>query len=155
MHVLIQELKNYHRDKASHLTSLLECVRWHTENDYSKESLQEIAERFGPFQRDAERAHHRNEELILRELRTTGAPIHRRVDEIGDDHLALDRITSAISSKLVLLAEAPEVVCGDILQFIRTYDDHAVGEESIFFPIADQYLAKPQWLRIEKEWDRL
>lgn len=155
MHLLIQELKHYHSDKAGHLSSLQQSVRWLIENDYPEESARELAERFRPFQRDAEKAHHHNEELILQELRTTGAPIHRRVDEICDDHLALDRITASISRKIERLPEAAETVCSDIDQFIRTYDDHATGEESIFFPISDQYLTKRHWLRIEKEWGRL
>ena len=154
MHFLIQELKQYHSDKASHLTKLQQTVQWFVENDYPKELAVELKERFQPFQGDAERVHHHNEELILRELRATEAPIHRRVDEIDADHLALDRIVAGISQKMQRLPDATDAVCNDVLHFIRNYDDHAAGEESIFFPIADQYLVDRHWLRIEKDWGR-
>ena len=91
MHGFIEELQQYHHDKASHLDALQKFCNVLTDSK-SECSKAELTELYAPFRSSEEQAHHRNEELILLHLRTTDAPIHRKVNEISDDHAAFDRI---------------------------------------------------------------
>jgi len=152
MHELIEDLKEYHSAKARHLFELEECINRHPDRGALGEYAETVQALFAPFQNTVEVAHHHNEEIILRELRLTSAPIHRRVDEISGDHQAFNRIVTGISAKLndesTIFAELQLT----IRRFVDIYKDHATGEETIFFPIADRYLQDSHWQRIEKDW---
>ena len=152
MHRLIEELKQYHSEKAHYLSELGKCVNSIIEDSYPKDSYRELQQLFQPFQHQAELLHHHNEELILRELRATSAPIHRRVEEISADHTELDRIVANIACEIENESMHYREVCANIHNFIRIYDDHASGEEAIFFPISEQYLEQRHWLKISRAW---
>lgn len=155
MHLFIDELRQYHADKAQHLSHLERCVREIVADKYPSDGARDLERLFTPFRSPAERVHHHKEELILRELRATGEPIHARVSDIADDHLALDRLVSGLSVQIEGLPDALEIVCADVLHFLRMYDDHANGEESIFFPLSEQILAQRHWANVEKDWEAL
>ena len=152
MHELIENLQEYHRQKARHLFELESCVNDLIEFGPSEGYAQTLRTLFEPFQNTTEVAHHHNEELILGELRNTSAPIHRRVDEIPTDHEAFNKIVVEIATQI----RDPEVGCAElcaiIKNFVLNYSDHADGEESIFFPIADKYLQSDHWSRIQQAW---
>lgn len=152
MHRLIVELQTYHRKKARHLFELETCISGLSENDSSDDYRDSLKVLFEPFQSATEIAHHHNEELILGELRRTSAPIHRRVEEISGDHDAFSRIVVEISTKLNDDSTSCAELCSTIRRFMEIYNDHAAGEESIFFPIADRYLQESHWQRIAKAW---
>lgn len=152
MHELIVELKEYHRAKARHLLDLEKGVGSVSENDSPDDYAKILKALFEPFLNTAEASHHRNEETILHELRKTSAPIHRRVDEISGDHRAFDRIIRDISRKLDDESVGCGELCASISNFVEIYKDHAAGEESIFFPIADKYLEASHWRTIKKAW---
>ena len=152
MHELIQELQLYHREKARNLFDLERCVESLLADRPSRKYAQTLRGLFEPFQNTAEIAHHHNEEIILLELRKTPAPIHRRVDEISADHRAFDKIIVEISTKMTDDSVGCAELCSTIQNFVATYNDHASGEENIFFPIADKFLEVSHWRRIEKAW---
>ena len=152
MHELIQELQQYHREKARNLFDLEKSVNNLLENGSSEEYGQTLQALFEPFQNIAEVAHHQNEEVILSELRKTSAPIHRRVDEISADHEAFDRKIVEISTKIIDHSVSCTELCSTIKSFVAIYKDHADGEENIFFPMADKYLTGSHWGRIKKAW---
>lgn len=148
MHALIEELRDYHRLKSRHLLQL----------DRAKADLA----RGGPrealvvplrlFQGPSEEAHHRNEELILAQVRVTDAPIHPRLAQLTGDH---DAFTGRVSALIRLVEEADvtlEQLRCSIEDFARHYDDHASGEENIFFPLADRTLSGSHWSAIERDW---
>ena len=152
MHELILQLQQYHREKARHLYELEKVVNEFLENGPAGDYAQALHVLFDPFQSTGAANHHHNEELILAELRQSSAPIHRRVDEIPADHLAFNKIAFTISSMLQDDSIGCAELCSTMQNFIRIYDDHASGEEAIFFPIADKYLEVAHWDSIWKAW---
>lgn len=152
MHELIEELQAFHRLKAQQLLALEKARNDLLRTPASHAARKQLAELLNPFQGPAESAHHRNEEAILRQLRTTDAPIHRRVDEISGDHSAFARI---IEDLVRLITDAQRPV-GEVRvridHFINQYGDHASNEELIFFPIADQHLTGSDWQQIKLIW---
>lgn len=152
MHELIVELQKYHRTKLRHLGVLERYVGGMSEDDSRSEHAARIKVLFEPFYDTAEGAHHRNEEAILLELRKTSAPLHRRVEEISGDHDAFTGIIARISAQLDCESVGCAELRASILNFIAIYRDHAAGEESIFFPIADKYLGDAHWRRVRDAW---
>jgi len=149
---LIDQLLEYHKVKSRHLLDLETGIDGLPEDDNPQQRKQKLQTLFSVFQNNAEESHHHNEELILSELRRTDAPIHRRVEEISADHKAFNRIADDISKKLSSESVSPGDLYSVIGHFIETYKDHANGEETIFFPIAERYLRKSHWSRIKKAW---
>jgi len=96
--------------------------------------------------------HKEKSQIILSELRKTSAPIHRRVEEISADHEAFDTMIADNSSKIVDQSVGCDELCSRIKRFVAVYNDHANGEENIFFPIADKYLQDSHRTRIKKAW---
>ena len=152
MHELIEELQQYHKEKARHLFDLERCVVSLGENGPNEEYAQLLRAMFEPFQNVAEVAHHHNEEAIFDELCKTSAPIHRRVNEISGDHQAFGRIILEISTKIIDQSVSCAELCSTIGSFVAIYKDHADGEENIFFPVADKFLQDKHWNRICKAW---
>lgn len=152
MHGLIEELYQYHRDKAGHLLDLERGTDELSEDHPLEKRIEIFRELFEPFRCAAESAHHYNEEAILAELRKTDAPIHRRVDEISADHVAFERISSKIWTRMSDPATSPAELRASVTEFIGYYKDHADGEEMIFFPSADTHLNDSHWRRIRKVW---
>jgi len=152
MHELIVELQRYHSMKAHHLAKLETCISNLTEDTWHDEVRLILVDLFEPFQTSAEEEHHFNEELILQELRKTSAPIHRRVEEISGDHGAFNRISAQISGTLNDKSSGYVEISSTINRFVNIYKDHAAGEESIFFPTANQYLKESHWRCIAAEW---
>jgi hemerythrin-like domain-containing protein len=152
VHELIEELQQYHKEKSCHIFDLEKGVNSLTANDSPEKSTQTIQALLEPFQNKADVAHHHNEEIILSELRKTSAPIHRRVEDISADHEAFDTMIADISSKIVDQSVGCDELCSRIKRFVAVYNDHANGEENIFFPIADKYLQDSHWTRIKKAW---
>jgi hemerythrin-like domain-containing protein len=152
VHELIVELQQYHRTKARHLFELETYVDIVSENESSETIAQTLRMLFEPFQDATEAAHHHNEELILHALRTTSAPIHRRVEEISGDHIAFERIIVQISGKLNNPTCDSAELCANVRRFVAIYKDHAEGEENIFFPIADKHLKVSHWRKIRNAW---
>ena len=152
MHGLIEELQQYHSDKAGHLSALWNFVGSVDGAALNEADWRDLKQLFQPFHMRSESIHHHNEELILFELKTTEAPIHRRVAEISADHAAFDRIVG----KLVKQIEAAEVsdaqISAELTRFMEIYDDHANGEENIFFPLADRFLSDKNWRRVARSW---
>ena len=152
MHDLIEELQEYHRTKARHLFDLEKGVANLSNKQNFATRTQTVQALFEPFCNSPEIAHHHNEEIIVAELRLTSAPIHRRVDEISGDHQAFDRISGDIQLKIASEAVGLEELRSTIDRFIDIYKDHAAGEDTIFFPIADQYLQARNWQNIKRMW---
>ena len=151
MHGFIEELQQYHHDKAGHLHDLQNySVR--LADDRQESSKEELTELFEPFRSKLESAHHRNEELILLHLRTTDAPIHPKVKDISADHAAFDRIIERITAMIFDAAVTRAELSATIQSFVTIYNDHAGGEENIFFPIADQYLTAREWRAVGNDW---
>lgn len=152
MHALIEELKQYHRDKAKLLLELERAVDYLAIEDGSRATVTNIRELFKPFSDPSEAVHHHNEELILLELRQTSAPIHRCVERIAGDHEAFDRMTTQIAAKIEDDSVSHGELAASIKWYVTTYGDHANGEENIFFPIADEYLQYQHWKKVKGQW---
>lgn len=152
MHGLIEELYQYHKEKAVHLLDLERGTEELSEDQPLEKRIEIFQDLFEPFYCAAESAHHSNEEAILAELRKTDAPIHRRVDEISADHEAFERISTKIWARMSDQATSPAELRAAIAEFVGYYKDHADGEEMIFFPIADAHLRDSHWRRVRKIW---
>ena len=150
MHELIEELQQYHHEKAGHLHALQDfSIRLVDDSSTVKDELTEL---FAPFRCGSETAHHRNEELILLHLRTTDAPIHRKVNDISADHAAFERILWQLM-KMIVDADVSRGELSDALKnFVSVYHDHASSEENIFFPIADEYMTERTWAAVRGDW---
>ncbi|MBT8077567.1 MAG: hemerythrin domain-containing protein [Gammaproteobacteria bacterium] len=150
MHGFIEELQQYHHEKAGHLHALQDySVRLVEVADTRKDELTEL---FDPFRGVSETAHHRNEELILLHLRTTDAPIHRKVNEISADHAAFERILSQLMRMIVDESVSHGELSDALQNFVTVYHDHASSEENIFFPIADEYMTERTWRAVRDDW---
>ena len=151
MHGFIEELQQFHHDKARHLDELqVFSLKLVDPNPSARK--EELTELFEPFRNSLEEAHHRNEELILLHLRTTDAPIHRKVNEISADHAAFDRILERIVS-MIFDGDVSRAELGSAVQnFVAIYNDHASSEENIFFPIADEFMAQREWRAVADDW---
>lgn len=151
MHGFIEELRLYHHEKAHHLRDLQDFAARlvYEENPAQKDELTEL---FAPFGTEPEQAHHRNEELILLHLRTTEAPIHRKVNEISADHEAFERILQRITGMIIDADVSRGELSDAIRNFVAIYNDHASGEENIFFPIADEFMSDRTWRAVADDW---
>lgn len=152
MHELIVELQQYHKTKAGVLLDLESKAIALLETNARDGCWSAIQSLFEHFQSKSELTHHQNEELILTELLTTSAPIHRRVEQIAADHTAFVRITSSIERKLSDPDASRNEMSSDIRSFVQIYKDHANGEDMIFFPMADKYLENHHWATVRKNW---
>ena len=151
MHGFIEELQSYHHEKAHHLRELQDFAE-RLISERNRAEKEELTELFAPFGSKTEVAHHRNEELILLHLRTTDAPIHRKVNEISADHEAFDRILIRIT-RMILNSDVSRGELSDAIHnFVAIYHDHASGEENIFFPIADEYMTERTWRAVADDW---
>lgn len=151
MHGFIEELQQYHHDKAHHLRDL-QAFSLALAEDGTDRVKEELTELFEPFRNKTEVAHHRNEELILLHLRTTDAPIHRKVNEISADHAAFERIIHRITAMIIDADVSRAELSATVQSFVTIYNDHAGGEENIFFPIADEYLGDREWQAVAQNW---
>lgn len=154
MHDLIEELRRFHSKKSYHLNLLDRAIADLSKSQQSTDTRPLLRELFEPFDDPAEIAHHHNEELILRELLTTDIPIHRKVTEISADHEAFDRITARIVSKIENPQIEIDILRANIQEFLVIYNDHANGEENVFFPLADRNLQDSHWNKVYKSWIR-
>ena len=154
MHELIEELRRFHSKKSYHLNLLDRAIADLSKSQQSNDTRALLRELFEPFDDPSEIAHHHNEELILKELLKTEVPIHRKVMEISTDHEAFDRITARIVSKIEDHQVEIDVLRANIQEFLVIYNDHATGEENVFFPLADKSLQDSHWNIVYKSWIR-
>ena len=97
MHELINELVRYHRKKASVLTEIQRLFpAVEKENSNARVAL---GIHFESFRSGDEKAHHRNEELILHELVIAKHPIHARIERIAEEHIVLINRSNAYVQK--------------------------------------------------------
>ncbi len=153
MHELLSELQSFHHqtsEKAGDLARFTKVLAQNGE-DHVRETILEMLEAFNS---EEEHAHHHNEELIREALISTGAPIHRRVEQIEKDHHAFGRIMSNLLDQCRDHKVSSAVLSSQINDYIDKYFDHLEAEETIFFPMADKWLEEEQWEAIKKSWQQ-
>ena len=149
---LIDELKRFHGAKA---TVLAECQSLLDDlDDHEAKVRAKLMQILDTFQDGAERSHHRNEELVLHELRSTDAPIHPRISAISDEHRAFESIIAKLARKIADREVERAVLAAEVRWFVELYDAHATNEEAIFFPLATRELDDPAWQRLSAAWIR-
>lgn len=151
MNVLLNELHAYHHEVAIKITQIKKLLDRMKHESAGADDSKLLFKMLEALHGDAERHHHKNEELIRRALLATDAPIHPRVKDIERDHLAFERIAGQLKMLEDSTQEA-RVIADTIDDFIRKYYDHMEAEESIFFPMADKWLSGSQWQEIKRQW---
>lgn len=149
---LVAELQEFHRKKSQLLARIETCVDDIEEHDARVRN--ELFDLCCSFESGEEQAHHQNEELLLKHLRTTDAPIHNRIEHIADEHRSFHRIISRTLGMLRDPYVEPATISAEIHWFLDLYERHATNEEMIFFPMVRKYIPESHWSEIEKGWHR-
>lgn len=153
MHDFIAQLIQFHREKASAMTNIRKLLPSVEKLDQSAQI--ELGAQFEAFRSDAERAHHHNEELILRELQRDHAPVHPRIERTAEEHEAFGHLVSRLCKQIEELSDEPKILIAGVEWFLTQYDDHASNEEAILFPAANSQLSPEAWSRIGESWNQL
>jgi len=150
MHNLIDELVRYHRQKAALVADIQLLIPAVEEG--SVDARDELGIHFESFRGDSEKAHHRNEELVLDELVKSKNPIHARIERTAEEHVIFGQLIHRLCSEISGPFDEPAVLVANVQWFLSQYDDHASNEEAILFPAADRELSATAWSRIGKNW---
>lgn len=151
MHELINRLLQFHERNAKQVSKIDSCLSAIEASDVNARS--ELKALIASFRSDADIAHHRNEELILAELKKTSVPINNQITDISEDHRAFARIIERLCTKIDDASVEPAELVADVEWFLGQYDNHATNEEAILFPEAEQHLSPSAWSRIRSAWD--
>jgi hemerythrin-like domain-containing protein len=101
--------------------------------------------------------HHTVEDEALLPLLATRAGAEVDLDELGDDHRALDPLLDAIRAAATALAaagpdrRATAARLGEALARVRDeLDEHIEDEERTMFPLIRRHLSVAEWEKVEK-----
>ena len=153
MHPLLEELHQYHRNISVTIHQLQTLLDQAKQENSEQTDCDSIFKLLNHLHGEAEVKHHKNEEVIRRQLMNTDAPIHQRVNDIAHVHLGFARITEQLCN-LEASGRSVKEVCLFIEDYFNKYFDHMQGEETIFFPMADKWLTDFQWQEVQKIWQK-
>lgn len=153
MHELVDQLIQFHRHKAALITEI-EVLLPQVENDDAL-ARAELKVYFESFRGEPEKAHHHNEELILRELRQVQRPLHARIERTAEEHVVFSQLVARLCAEIDGSIDEPAIVVANVKWFLGQYDDHASNEEAILFPAANKNISQKGWQRIGADWSHL
>ena len=153
MNALLNELRHYHHDIAISINRISGLLGVLKDEPCGSADCKRLFKLLETLHGDAEKRHHENEELILRALLATQAPIHQRVKDIERDHHGFERIAAQIKA-LEDSGQTPREMAAFVEDYIHKYFDHMDGEENIFFPMAEKWLTDNQWQEVKRQWKR-